>query len=87
MKIIDEIIIPYLEHEKENSGLPKEQSSFLIMDVFRGQTTQAMLKKLKKNYILVTKVPQNMTHIFQPLDLSVDIGPPNEDVLVQNVCI
>ena len=31
-----------------------------------------VLKVLEDNNILATKVPPNMTHLFQPLDLTVD---------------
>ena len=48
------------------------QKALLIFDVFRGQTTDKVLKVLEDNDILVTKVPANMTHLFQPLDLTVN---------------
>ena len=39
------------------------------MDVFRGQTIEDALTLFKHNNI---RVPANMTHIFQPLDLTVN---------------
>ena len=44
----------------------------LIFDVFRGHTTDKIFKVLKDNHILATKVPANMKHLFQPLDLTVN---------------
>lgn len=42
------------------------------MDVFKGQTTTAVQDLLKKNNIYFTKVPANMIHLYQPLDLTVN---------------
>ena len=66
-KIIDEIIVPYLMNELH---LPQDHPSLLIMDVFRGQMTEKVLEKLKCNKIFLVRVPANMTHIFQLLDLT-----------------
>ena len=57
--IIDEIIVPYLTKRSPIS-------------VFRGQMTEKVLEKLKCNKIFTVRVPANMTHIFQPLDLTVN---------------
>ena len=42
------------------------------MDVFKGQMTTAILNMLKANSIFLTKVPANMTNLYQPLDLTVN---------------
>ena len=34
--------------------------------------TEKVLEKLKRNIIFLVRVPVNMTHIFQPLDLTVN---------------
>ena len=52
--------------------LPKTQPALLIVDVFRGLMTEDVLIVLKDNNILLVRVPANMTHIFQPLDLTVN---------------
>ena len=70
MKVIDEIIIPYLAAKKEELGLPQDAKGLLILDVFRGQMTDRILNHLEENNILFVKIPANMTHILQPLDLS-----------------
>ena len=67
-KLIEEIIIPYIEKERTSLKLPKTQLALLIMDVFREQMTE----DLKDNNILLVRIPANMTHIFQPLDLTVN---------------
>ena len=70
LKIIDEIIVPYLTKKKNELHLPQDHPSLLIMDVFREQMTEKVLEKLKRSKIFLVKVPANMIHIFQPLDLT-----------------
>ena len=65
IKSIHEIILPYVERDRRR--LDSEcQPALLIIDVFRGQITQLVLDLLKKNDIVLVRVPGNMTHIFQP---------------------
>ena len=71
IKIVEEIIIPYLERERKKQDLPIDYPAILIMDVFRGHMTAPLLDLLKKNHILV-EVPNNMTNLLQPLDLTVN---------------
>ena len=71
LKFLEEIILPYVQAEREKLGIV-DQKALLIFDVFRGQTTDKVLKVLEDNDILATKVPPNMTHLFQPLDLTVN---------------
>ena len=77
IKIIAEIIILYAEQEIEKLNVPDNHSALLIMDVFRGQMTDAVLELLTKHNILLVKVPNNMTHLFQPLDLTVNSWAKN----------
>ena len=42
------------------------------MDVFRSQMTKGVHNLLKDRNILISLVPNNMTHIFPPLDLSIN---------------
>ena len=67
LKFIDEIILPHVQKKwaKFRCG---NQKAF----VFRGQTTDKIFKVLKDNHILVTKILAKMTHLFQPLDLTVN---------------
>ena len=69
LKFIDKIILPHVQ--KERAKLRRgNQKALLIFDVFRGQATDKIFKVLKYNHIFVTKVPANMSHLFQPLDLT-----------------
>ena len=70
LKFIEEIILPYIREEREKLGC-RNQKALLIFNVFPGRTTDKILKVLEDNNILAMKVPPNMTHLFQPLDLTV----------------
>ena len=71
LNFLEGIILPYVKTKRERLGL-KIQPALLIYDVFRGETTDKFLDVLKDNNILSTKIPPNMTHVFQPLDLIVN---------------
>ena len=67
-----EIILPYVDKIKEELGLPKDQKSLLIYDVFKGQTTKRYTDFLLENDLVHVYVPANLTHKFQPLDINVN---------------
>ena len=69
IKVLEEIIIPYVKKERERLGMEKDQAALLIMDVFKGQMTSPVLKILSNNNILLQSVPANFTYLFQPLDV------------------
>ena len=70
MKLIEEIILPYINRERQKMNRPN-QVALVIFDVFRGQITDDVLKLFKQNHIAIVFVPENMTGILQPLDLTV----------------
>ena len=70
--MIKEIIAPYVKNARKRDKLPVDQKALLIMDVFSGQTTQAVLDTLQKGDILLSRVPAGVTHIYQVLDLTVN---------------
>lgn len=71
LKFFDEVIVPYLDSERKKLNLPN-QYALVIMDVFKGQMTDKVISFLNDNSVLHEKVPANMTHYFQPLDLTVN---------------
>ena len=71
LNFVEEIILPYVKSERESLRL-ETQPAFIIYDFFRRQTTDTFLDVLKDNSILSTKIPPNMAHVFQPLDLTVN---------------
>ena len=71
IKIIDEVIISYVEVQRQILGNPN-QAALLAFDVFRVQITDEATSHLTRNNIYFVKLPNNMTHLFQPLDLTVN---------------
>ena len=69
IKVINEVIVPYVTSKRKELKLPSNSPALLILDVFRGQMTQQVTSLLAEKNILFVK---NLTHIFQPLDLSVN---------------
>ena len=51
--------------------------ALLVMDAFQGQMTKAYDSLLKDCNIFISLVPNNVTHIFQPLDLTIDSWAKN----------
>ena len=66
------MIKPYIDLKRKELKLQPTQKALLIWDVFKGQKTDKVLSKLASLNIEVVSVPANMTHFFQPLDLTVN---------------
>ena len=73
LKMMEHIIIPYVQQQRNTLKLDAEYPAMLLMDVFKGQMTDPVKEILKRNNILLQKVPPNLTYLFQPLDAQV--GP------------
>ena len=58
--------------ERSNLKLPKEQTVLMVMDVFTGQMTNAVLKQSQDNNIFIINVARDMTKYYQPLDITVN---------------
>ena len=71
--MLNDIVIPNVAKEREKLGLSQDQAALLIMDVFKAQMTDPVLKVLSNN-ILLQSVLVNFTYLFQTLDLQ---GGPN----------
>ena len=71
IKIINEVIIPYVIAQREILRNPN-QGALLICNVFRGQIIDEVTLHLLQGNIYFVTVPNNMTHLFQPLDLTVN---------------
>ena len=71
LKVIKEIILPYVKQQRQELEKP-DQPAILIMDVFRNQMTEDVVLILRTNNIWLVKVPNNMTHLLQSLDLTVN---------------
>ena len=72
LSLIDKIVKPYVETTRKERKLQPTQKALLIWHVFKGQKTDKVLSQLASLNIEVVSVPTNMTHFFQPLDLTVN---------------
>ena len=72
IKLLDEVVYPYIKKKRIELELPETQKALMIWDVFKGQMTVRVKDKLKSLNIVLVPVPANMTHSFQPLDLTVN---------------
>ena len=72
LKLVREIINPYIIQKRIELKLPETQKALVIWDVFKGQMTPAVKRELQSLNIELVPVPANMTHFFQPLDLTVN---------------
>ena len=68
------VIFPFVAKQREELQLQLEAKVMLIFNVFKGQTTDAVLNCIEDNNFISVFVPANLTHHFQPLDLTVN-GP------------
>ena len=64
-----DVIVPYVEQVRFDIGC---ETALVIIDNFKGQTTQAVIDLLELNDILVCLLPPNNTDALQPIDLSVN---------------
>ena len=52
--------------------MSETQWALVVWDVFKGQVTDKVKQMLTSLHIELVIVPANMTHFFQPLDLTVN---------------
>ena len=71
LKLLNDVIIPYVEMERGKLELAT-QAALITMDVFKGKITTLALKKVSWNNIQLLKVPPNLSHIYQPLNVTVN---------------
>ena len=71
VKLINEIVIPHVQSQPKELEKPK-QVALVIMDVFRGQIIDEVISLLRNNNTHYVLVPNNMTQLFQPQDLTVN---------------
>ncbi|CAB4016591.1 Hypothetical predicted protein, partial [Paramuricea clavata] len=65
MRLLNDIIAPYIIKVKEGLGLPENQSTLLhVMDAFKAQSSEKVIRELENLAI------KHMTHILQPLYLT-----------------
>ena len=66
--------------------VPSTQKACLVWDAFSGQDTGTVKEKLQIFDIAEAKVPKNMTHLLQPLDLTTNGTAKMKPLLVKFCC-
>ena len=72
VEFFEESIFPYLDKVKKENRYPNEQYSLIVMDTFKGQDNDTLKELCSQNNCEVAIVPRNLTHKFQPFDISVN---------------
>ena len=67
--MLENVFIPYIVKERVSLNLDFDHPRLLIMDVFKHQMTCAVRELLHESHILLKKAPENLTYLFQPLDV------------------
>ena len=70
IRLIEELLVLYIEKVKEEKALPQSQKSLLVWDAFKAQSTSKVMDTLSSYGIESVMVPKNVTHLLQPLDLT-----------------
>ena len=70
LRLIEDVLMPYITQIKEQKSLPQSQKTLLLWDAFKAQSTQKVKDTLSSYNIESVMVPKNMTHLLQPLDLT-----------------
>ena len=65
LRLIDDILLSYIEKLKKDVNLPNDQKFLLIWDAFTGQNTDAVKNRRFELSILTVIVPKNLTHLLQ----------------------
>ena len=69
---IEAVIVPYMVEKRKQLGLDSKHSGLVILDEFKGQTTNRVLNLLQRHHLFYVIVPANCTDRLQPLDVSVN---------------
>ena len=69
IEYLNDIIIPYVEAIRCDVG---DKPALLILDNFKGHSTDAVINLLEANNIHTCFLPANCTDLLQPMDLSVN---------------
>ena len=69
---IRSVFFPYIDKKRTELGLPKNFPAVVLLDGFKGQTTEKIYQLLEANNIYTVSIPANCTDKLQPMDLSIN---------------
>ena len=72
IRLIEDLLVLYIKKVKEEKALLQSQKSLLVLDAFKVQSTPKVMDTLSNYCIESAMVPKNMTHLLQPLDLTIN---------------
>ena len=64
LKLIEEIIVCYVEKKRDMLNLGEDFPALLIISVFSGPVTDLVIKMLRENSNKIVSVPANTTNRF-----------------------
>ncbi|XP_060570431.1 uncharacterized protein LOC132728775, partial [Ruditapes philippinarum] len=68
LRYVENVIVPYIDHVREEDDLPLRQRALCIFDVYKAHRGQSLLDLLDRNGIKAVFVPGACTDRVQPLD-------------------
>ena len=69
IRLIEDLLVPYIKKVKEEKALPQSQKSLLVWDAFKTYSTPKVMDTLSSYSIESVMVQKDMTHLLQLLDL------------------
>ena len=69
---IEAVIVPYMVEKRKQLGLDSKHNGLVILDEFKGQTTNRVLNLLQRHHLFYVIVLANCTDRLQPLDVSLN---------------
>ena len=72
LQYIRGIIVPFVDHKREDLNLDDDYPALAIFDHFKGQLTDSITQELEANNIHSVLIPAAHTGQLQPMDISVN---------------
>ena len=73
INLLESVVDSYFCQVREEFGLQNDQKALILWDAFKVQSTDKVTKELERLKIVQVMVPENMTHLLQPLDLTTNV--------------
>ena len=70
INLLESVVDPYFCQVREELGLQNDQKALILWDAFKAQSTDKVTKGFERLNIVQVMVPQNITHLLKPLELT-----------------
>jgi dihydropteroate synthase len=71
-RYVEHIIVPYIEHVRDEFDLPLKQKALCIFDVYKAHQDKSLLSFMEEKGIKVVFVPASCTDCLQPLHIQIN---------------